>query len=418
MKENKTVEFKEKLTDSFLKTVSAYANYGSGEILFGVTDDGKEIGLENPTEFCLSVENKINDSISPKPDFSFSVNERTKVVTLAVQEGEDKPYTFRGKAYKRNDTSTVEVDKIAYNRLVLEGSNKNFEELPSRNQNLHFKTLEHYFSEKLQIDSIDKNILKTLELYSEKDKFNIAADLLSDENDFPGIDIVRFGSSIDEIMDRKTFSNQSVLSQYKNAIEVFRTYYQYEKISGIEREKVELVPENAFREAVANAIVHRTWDVNALIRIEMYSDRVEVLSPGGLPSGISENEYLSGRVSILRNPILGSVFFRLRLIEKFGTGVRRIKSAYKDAIVKPDFSIGENSIQVTLPVLLAFEKVSADEQKILDLLAGNMLLSSSELSKATGFSKDKVIRLAASLVNKNIIQVNGNGRGTKYMLKS
>lgn len=418
MKENKTVEFKEKLTDSFLKTVSAYANYGSGEILFGVTDDGKEIGLENPTEFCLSVENKINDSISPKPDFSFSVNERTKVVTLAVQEGEDKPYTFRGKAYKRNDTSTVEVDKIAYNRLVLEGSNKNFEELPSRNQNLHFKTLEHYFSEKVQIDSIDKNILKTLELYSEKDKFNIAADLLSDENDFPGIDIVRFGSSIDEIMDRKTFSNQSVLSQYKNAIEVFRTYYQYEKISGIEREKVELVPENAFREAVANAIVHRTWDVNALIRIEMYSDRVEVLSPGGLPSGISENEYLSGRVSILRNPILGSVFFRLRLIEKFGTGVRRIKSAYKDAIVKPDFSIGENSIQVTLPVLLAFEKVSADEQKILDLLAGNMLLSSSELSKATGFSKDKVIRLAASLVNKNIIQVNGNGRGTKYMLKS
>lgn len=418
MKENKTVEFKEKLTDSFLKTVSAYANYGSGEILFGVTDDGKEIGLENPTEFCLSVENKINDSISPKPDFSFSVNERTKVVTLAVQEGEDKPYTFRGKAYKRNDTSTVEVDKIAYNRLVLEGSNKNFEELPSRNQNLHFKTLEHYFSEKVQIDSIDKNILKTLELYSEKDKFNIAADLLSDENDFPGIDIVRFGSSIDEIMDRKTFSNQSVLSQYKNAIEVFRTYYQYEKISGIEREKVELVPENAFREAVANAIVHRTWDVNALIRIEMYSDRVEILSPGGLPSGISENEYLSGRVSILRNPILGSVFFRLRLIEKFGTGVRRIKSAYKDAIVKPDFSIGENSIQVTLPVLLAFEKVSADEQKILDLLAGNMLLSSSELSKATGFSKDKVIRLAASLVNKNIIQVNGNGRGTKYMLKS
>lgn len=418
MKESKTVEFKEKLTDSFLKTVSAYANYGSGEILFGVTDDGKEIGLENPTEFCLSVENKINDSISPKPDFSFSVNERTKVVMLAVQEGEDKPYTFRGKAYKRNDTSTVEVDKIAYNRLVLEGSNKNFEELPSRNQNLHFKTLEHYFSGKLQIDSIDKNILKTLALYSEKDKFNIAADLLSDENDFPGIDIVRFGSSIDEIMDRKTFSNQSVLSQYKNAIEVFRTYYQYEKISGIEREKVELVPENAFREAVANAIVHRTWDVNALIRIEMYSDRVEVLSPGGLPSGISENEYLSGRVSILRNPILGSVFFRLRLIEKFGTGVRRIKSAYKDAIVKPDFSIGENSIQVTLPVLLAFEKVSADEQKILDLLAGNMLLSSSELSKATGFSKDKVIRLAASLVNKNIIQVNGNGRGTKYMLKS
>lgn len=418
MKENKTVEFKEEMTDTFLKTVSAYANFGEGQIFFGITDDGKEIGVENPSEFCLAIENKINDSVLPKPDFSLSVNEKTKVVVLTIKEGDDKPYTFRGKAYKRNDTSTFEVDRLMYNRLVLEGSNKNFEEMPAKNQSLHFKTLGRYFLEKLGIENIDKDILKTLELYSDEDKFNIAGELLSDENSFPGIDVVRFVSSIDEIMDRRIFNTQSILSQYEKSVETFRTYYQYEKISGIERKEVELVPEKAFREAVANALVHRTWDVNAQIRIEMFSDKISVISPGGLPTGISEKEYLEGRVSILRNPIVCSVFFRLKLIEKFGTGIRRIKSAYKDSTVKPNFSIGENSIQVTLPVLSVSKEVSANEQKILDSLSRNMMLSSSEIAASTGFSKDKVIRLATSLVAKNIVQINGVGRGTKYSLKN
>ena len=74
MYEGKSIEFKERMTDSFLKTVSAFANYGTGQILFGITDDGKEVGVENPTDFCLNLENKINDSISPRPDFSLSVN--------------------------------------------------------------------------------------------------------------------------------------------------------------------------------------------------------------------------------------------------------------------------------------------------------------------------------------------------------
>lgn len=417
MYEGRTIEFKERMTDSFLKTVSAFANYGTGQILFGITDDGKELGVENPTEFCLVLENKINDSISPRPDFSFSVNRRTNVVTLTVQEGDDKPYTFRGKAYKRSDTSSVEVDRLAFKRLVLEGSGKNFEELPSKNQALEFKCLARSFSEKLEIENFGKDTLKTLELYSEKDGFNCAAALLADKNDFPGIDIARFGSSIDEIMDRRTFENQSVLAQYEKTIEVFKTYYQYEKIEGIERKSVDIVPEKAFREAVANALVHRTWDVRAHIKIEMHADKITVISPGGLPTGLSEREYLEGRISILRNPILGAVFFRLHLIEKFGTGIRRIKAAYKEASVKPDFLVAENTIQVTLPALTAKISLTNDEQVILSALSGNRILSSSELAEVTGFSRDKVIRLTAAIVKKGAAQTLGNGRGTKYAVR-
>ena len=70
-------------------------------------------------------------------------------------------------------------------------------------------------------------------------------------------------------------------------------------------------------------LIHRLWDVNASIKVSMLEDRIEISSPGGLPAGISEEEYLNGQVSILRNPIIGNVFFRLKYIEKFGTGIMR-----------------------------------------------------------------------------------------------
>ena len=91
-------------------------------------------------------------------------------------------------------------------------------------------------------------------------------------------------------------------------MEMFRKYYQYEKIEGMERKVLERVPENAFREALANALVHRLWDMPASVKVSMYKDRIEISSPGGLPAGISREEYLDGQISMLRNPIIGNVF--------------------------------------------------------------------------------------------------------------
>ena len=128
---------------------------------------------------------------------------------------------------------------------------------------------------------------------------------------FRGIDIVKFGENISIIQKRSTFENISVLEVYEKAIDVFRDYYQYEVIQGADRKKMEKVPEAAFREAIANALIHRVWDVNSQIRVSMFDDRIEIVSPGGLPSGITEEEYLSGKLSVLRNRNLANVFYRL-----------------------------------------------------------------------------------------------------------
>lgn len=417
MRESKYLEYKENLTsNTFLKTVSAYANYGEGKIVFGIDDSGIVIGISDPVNECLNLENKINDSIKPVPEYNLEIQDDSTII-LTVFEGMYKPYLYKGKAYKRNDSSTIEVERLEYNRLVLEGSNQSFEELTSSDQQLTFSKLSTELIRVMGIEQLTKDILKTLELYSDQNGFNNAAALLADNNHFKGIDIIRFGDSIDEIMERKTFENVSILSQMEQSIQMFHQYYRYEKIEGMERKSVDKIPEKAFREAVANALVHRMWDIPASIKISMYPDKIEISSPGGLPAGLSEDEYLNGQISLLRNPIIGNVFFRLKYIEKFGTGILRINRAYANALIKPSYQIFSNSIKVILPVISTDYNLNETEKMLLAFLKNRNNLTRKEIEKLSGMEKTKIIRGLNNLIQKNIVQREGNGRGSRYKIK-
>lgn len=249
----------------------------------------------------------------------------------------------------------------------------------TKNKSLHFNQIRV-----MGIEQLTKDILKTLELYSDQNGFNNAAALLADNNHFKGIDIIRFGDSIDEIMERKS---------------------------------VDKIPEKAFREAVANALVHRMWDIPASIKISMYPDKIEISSPGGLPAGLSEDEYLNGQTSLLRNPIIGNVFFRLKYIEKFGTGIMRINYAYKNILVKPEYRIFSNSIRIILPVIKSDYKLNEAEKRLINILTDSGSMTRNEVEKAAEMEKSKTIRILNGLIDKNIIQKKGMGRATKYELK-
>lgn len=416
MKESKSLEFKSSLTNTFLKTVSAYSNFGDGEIIFGVNDDGTICGIENAEYVRLDIENKINDSISPKPDFELIIDESKKTIRLIVREGEYKPYLYKGKAYRRSDSATIEIDRSELKALVLEGSNLSFEEIASEQQRLKFEDLSKKLEEKLGVSVTTEDVLRTLGLFTKDKRYNNAAALLADKNYFYGIDIARFGNSINEIRDRETIAGVSILKQYDEAVSMIKRYYRYELISGIERKTVELIPENAFREAVANALIHRDWSINAHISIAMFQDRIEIKSPGSLPRGLTAEEYENGGISCLRNPIIGNLFFRLKYIEMFGTGVTRIKHAYANARIKPQFNITDNVISVILPIISDKEEISEDEKEVVNALNNGVQLSSSEIAKTVGFTKTKTLRLLDSLKQKGYIKVIGKGRGTKYSL--
>ena len=379
MRETRILEFKETITNTFLKTVSAFSNYNGGTILFGVDDDGNIKGLSDAKQACLDIENKINDSITPQPNYTLEIQNNDQTIKLTVKSGLQKPYLYKSKAYKRNDTATIAVDTLEFSRLVLDGKNISFEELPCKDQELSFEILQRKLKENIQIQTFNQDTLKTLNLYDNVNGFNNTAGILADKNHFPGIDIVKFGENISIIQKRATFENTSALDVYEKAIDVFRDYYQYEVIQGIDRKMIEKIPEATFREAIANALIHRVWDVNSHVRVSMFDDRIEIVSPGGLPPGITVEEYLSGKLSVLRNRNLANVFYRLGFVEIFGTGITRIKQLYAESLIKPDIEVSENTIKIVLPVFEANVNLTEDEKAIYKFLSKTMLKPISEL---------------------------------------
>lgn len=416
MRETRIIEFKETITNTFLKTVSAFSNYNGGEIYFGIDDNGNVKGIADVKQSCLDIENKINDSISPQPDYTLEI-QKDSTIKLTVKSGIHKPYLYKSKAYKRNDTATIEVDTLEFSRLILEGKNIRFEELPYNNQKLTFEVLHQKLKESIQIETFNKDTLKILNLYDNNNGYNNAAGLLADRNHFPSIDIVKFGQNISVIQKRATIENISILEVYDKAIDMFRDYYQYEIIEGAERKNVEKIPEAAFREAIANALIHRAWDIESQIRVLMFDDRLEVISPGGLPSGITEDEYLSGKISVLRNRNLANVFYRLGFVEIFGTGITRIKQLYESALRKPDFEVSENTIRIMLPVFEENINLTEDEKQVYALLSTTMLKPISEIAPYTPFGKSKTTQLLKEMSQKGVVEVKGKGRGTKYIIK-
>lgn len=412
IRETPSIEYKESVSPSFLKTVSAYANYGTGRVLFGVSDEGVQVGVDDPVAASLRIENMVNDSLDPVPRYEIDPDPSTGIVTLTVYEGQDKPYRSKGKAYRRNDSATIEVDRLEYGRLVLEGSNLSYDRLTSMRQDLTFDLLQQKLVEGIGIDALSPDILRTLGLLG-RDGYTNAAAILADHNDFPGTDMVKFGNVEDIMQDRETVTGVSALEQMDRALAMHARYFAYERIEGAQRKRVERIPTEAFREAIANALVHRTWDVRAHVQVAMYDNRVVITSPGSLPPGLDMEQYIYGQISILRNPVLAEVFLKLDYIERFGTGIARIRRAYQGSLSQPNFDLRGGVVTVTLPAVDTFEGAET-ERRVATALQGGRVLTRAALEGETGLSRAQTLAALEALLKKQSIVKLGKGRSTRY----
>lgn len=410
-KENKFLEYKEKVSKSYLKTVCAFSNYNGGTIVFGVTDDLKVVGFIDPTLEKLKIENQINDSIKPRPDFELVTN-LDNTISLIVKKGKFPPYEYDNKTYKRNDTSTIEVSDEEKRNLYIKGANLSFEELPSKKDDLSFSYLSNVLSSTISIKEFNLDILRTLNLYS-NETYNNAAELLSDSNSFSGLDIVVYGDNINEFKKRYTLSNISILKQYYDALTIYKDNYIIERIEEGFRKKVELIPFDAFREAIANVIIHRKYEIKANTKVEFYKDKIIINSPGGLTDDMNYEAFISGNFSSLRNPIIANVFHRLNIIEMFATGIKRINESYKHSIVKPEYKVIENCVTFILPSLNSI-KLNDNEKKVYDVFKDDKKYKREELEELTDFSKATLLRVLNSLLSKNVIKKEGNSSLVRY----
>jgi ATP-dependent DNA helicase RecG len=314
---------------------------------------------------------------------------------------------------KESINITIEVDEIDEERLILAGMNISFEEMNTDEENLDFNYLGEKLISEMDLSAFNLDTLKSLNLFNSKSGYNNAAKLLADANNFPGLDIVVFGNSINIFRKRLTLAGESILKQYYDVLELFVNEYIVEKVENGFRQKMELVPFDAFREAVANALVHRTWDIKANTKIEMHPDKIIISSPGGLVADMTKEDYIKGNYSYLRNPIIANVFRRLNIIEAFATGIKGINDADKNALVKPIYDVTSSSISVTLPIMDQ-NNLSLNEKKVYDVMKPNYSYNRLELEEASGFTKDTLIRTLNSLVEKGIVEKIGKARSTLY----
>jgi len=433
--ENRNIEFKKEYTDKMFKTISAFANYNTGKIFIGVDDDGEISGVDDAKKMKIRIENAINDKIKPRPYYEITSEEiqGKEIIIITVYNGENMPYVFNNKAYKRFDTSSIPVERLEYESLILKGRNLSFEIMEYKGEKLRFSYLEKKLDEHANINRISRDVLKSIELVINEKYVNVAA-LIADNNpvETSRVLLVRYrGNSVLNIEDREILTGISILEQFDLAMTFLKKHVNIsEIIRGPYRETVEEVPLIAYRESIANAIVHRDYIKQGDIKIEIFDDRIEIVSPGGLPSGILENEFLEGRISIPRNKTIANIFARLKIIERFATGIRRIKECYRDFGRKPVFSISENTVKVILPrreVENSQERIKEDasrvkedimtkEYKIIEYLKLNKSITRGEAEILLDLKKTQATKVLGKLRDNNLIRSEGGGSKTKYKL--
>lgn len=354
--ESKTIEYKREYTEDIKYAVIAFANTDGGKIYIGVDDEGHSCGVSEPDKVMLRVTNMIRDVIRPDvtmfTDCSVSEIEGNTVIIITVIRGTARPYYLSGKGirpegvYVRQGSSSVPASETVILNMIKETSGDRYEDSRSLNQQLTFEKASSYFAKK-GIDFGEAQ-MRTLNLIGGDKTFTNLAMLLSDQCVHTVKLAIFQGSQKTIFLDRREFSG-SLLEQLEEAFSYIdlsnRTKAEF---VGLERLDKRNYPPEAIREALLNAIVHRDYSISASTLISIFDDRIEFVSIGGLVRGISFDDIMLG-VSVLRNPRLANIFYRLKLIEAYGTGILKIYESYTDYTKKPKIDVSNNAFKITLP---------------------------------------------------------------------
>lgn len=439
MLEGKNIEFKRQYTDDIKYAVLAFANTEGGTLYIGINDDGSVEGVENPDAVMLQVMNMIRDTIRPDitvaVDCSTELMENKHVVVLIIQRGVARPYYLVNKGirpagvYVRQGASSVPASETAILQMIKESSGDVYEEARSLNQNLTFKEAEAYFAKKhLQFGDAQK---RTLQLISADGTYSNLGMLLSDQC----ISIIKLavfeGSKKTVFHDRKELSG-SLFKQLEDAYAYINQFnYTRSEFPGLERVDTRDYPPEAVREALLNAVIHREYGIGGPTLISIFDDRIEFVTIGGLVKGLSLADIKLG-VSMLRNKNLANVFYRLHLIEAYGTGLLKIDECYADCAVKPQLLATDNAFKLVLPnINFAAKRVKnyslADESKtaskkeeryqiVLELARQNSLVTRSMIEKALHVSTSTAVLVLKKMLQLGLLKKYGEGRNVRYSL--
>jgi Predicted transcriptional regulator containing an HTH domain and an uncharacterized domain shared with the mammalian protein Schlafen len=429
MTENYNSEFKREFTEDIKKTVVAFLNSDGGTVYIGLEDDGTAKGIADPDLVMQRLSLSIRNSI--RPDCSQFINirgekyEEKDIVRLNVVRGLRKPYYLGEKGmrpsgvYVRIGTTSVPADEEQIRTMLKETDKESFESAVSIRQDLTFDTAQKYFSDK-EIGFAD-NQKRTLGLIDEDGFFTNLALLLSDQCSHSIKCAIFQGKTKEIFKDRKEFSG-SLFKQIDEVLSYLNVYNKtYTVISSKERIEKRDYPEQAIREAVLNAVVHRDYSYEGSILINIYEDRMEILSLGGLVKGLDEDLIKAG-ISECRNKKLADIFYRFKYIEAYGTGIPRIFEVYNTAGRIPHLDLFSAAFRIELPNLSekkAKETVSTMqtyEEMATGYLKDNASMAKEDAAALFGVAPPRAYVILEALSAKGTLKIEKVGRAKRYLL--
>ena len=433
--ESERIEYKSQMIDDIYKEVIAFANTDGGVIYLGIDDKGNLIGIDNVDETYTRLTNGIRDAIAPDVTmFVRYVLQNNKVIQIEVAEGSYKPYYLKSKGmkpagvYVRQGTSSVQASPEQIRQMIKESDGDSYEDSRSLEQDLTFHAAETAF-ERYGIEfSVEK--YRALGI-TQNDIYTNLALLLSDQCHHT-IKVAVFKDEFcTEFRDSKEFGG-SVFKQFEDVVNYLALCNKtVSTIKGLVRTDKQDYPEEAIREALLNALVHRDYSFSGSIIINVNDSKMEFISLGGLLPGLSTEDIRIG-VSQPRNKKLAEIFHRLRLIESYGTGIRRIFKLYENCPVRPSIEATANAFRIVLPnmntcgsiaerIPEAAEKapvtVTPQMKTVLDYLAEYGEMTDEDLQELLNVKKTRAYLLARQMHENGLIEIVGRGAEKKYKLK-
>lgn len=428
--ESETVELKSIVVDDIKKEIIAFANCEGGMLYVGVRNNGEINGLDDPDGASLQISNMVRDAI--KPDLTMFVHYETlyidgkSVLSVHIQRGTERPYYIAKKGlrpegvYVRQGYSSVPATSTMIRRMIKETDGDRFEEMRSLEQELTFVAAKGEFSERhIPFGTAQ---MKTLGIVNQDGIFTNLGLLLSDQCVHTVKAAVFEGYDQSIFKDRKEFTG-SIFKQMREIYDYIDFHNQtrstFQKLRRID---VRDYPDVVVREALLNCLVHREYGVRASTLISIYTDRMEFTSIGGLVTEVTLSDIMMG-VSVCRNIKLANVFYRLELIEAYGTGIRKIMNAYEGSGKVPRIETSDNAFKIILPNM-NYETENQDpevlgdssQERIKKMAREQGFVTRKNVETLLGIGQTTAGRLLKEMTGKGLLIQEGKGRNTRYRL--
>jgi len=433
--ETNRIENKEQLNEDFEQEVIAFLNYKEGGIIYvGINKNGQVVGVENTDLTQLQIKDRIKNNIQPSTlglfDVTVETIENKEVIKVIISSGTEKPYYLRKKGrtpegcYIRIGSSKERMTERMIEEMFARRIKNSLKEIESPRQDLTFRQLKIHYEGNGMI--LNDNFARNLNLLTDEGKYNYNAYLLADENNI-SIKLVKYlGTSKMELIENQEYGYCCLITATQRILDRLTAENTvYAKIEYNGRKEVEMIDSKALKEAVINAMVHSDYTLTTTPIIELYSDRIEITSGGGLPQGLSQEKFLEG-VTAPRNKELIRVFKDVDLIENIGSGVLRILDAYDKSCFKfmehflrVSFKYKENPFEyenntpkngAISGVINDVKNINNNEQIIINIIIENPNISQKEISDISKIPYRTVQRLISSLKSKKIIERVGSNK--------